>query len=92
MLPLHISESGADFALRWNSTDSSGNPRGLPRPTLDQDRAYAYASAAHQIENIAIGVSTTYAFNFVYYEEVGPAHLVTQGSHALRLYHVERTR
>ena len=29
---LFISESGTDFALRWNSTDRSGNPRGVPRP------------------------------------------------------------
>lgn len=70
-LPLHISESGSDFALRWNSTDATGNPRGLPRPSLAEDRAYAFANAAHQIENIVIGVATTYAFNYVYYEEGG---------------------
>eukprot|EP00035_Acanthoeca_spectabilis_P008506 m.155027 g.155027 ORF g.155027 m.155027 type:complete len:753 (+) comp14392_c0_seq4:43-2301(+) len=70
-LPLHVTESGTDFALRWNSTDSTGNPRGLPRPTLAEDRAYAFANAAHQIENVVIGVATSFAFNFMYYEEGG---------------------
>ena len=44
-MPLLISESGADFALRWNST-------GRPRPSLVQGRAYAWGDVAHQIENI----------------------------------------
>ena len=70
-MPLYITESGADFALRWNSTDATGNPRGRPRPARLQGRAYAYGVAAHQIENIAIGVDRTYAFNFLYYEEGG---------------------
>jgi hypothetical protein len=65
--PLFITESGADFAMRWNSTDSKGNPRGLPRPERDQGRAYAFANVAHQIENIAVGVDRTFAFNYLYH-------------------------
>ena len=54
-LPLMITESGADFALRWNSSGA--------RPSLDQGRAYAFDNTAHQIENIACGVDRTFMFS-----------------------------
>jgi hypothetical protein len=79
--PLYITESGADFALRWNSTDESGNPHGRPRPTLAQGRAYAFGNVAHQIENIASGVDRTYAFNYLYYAEGGQNYGLTGASH-----------
>jgi hypothetical protein len=79
--PLFISESGADFAFRWNSTDAMGNPHGLPRPSLEQGRAYAFSDVAHQIENIAIGVDRTFAFNYVYYAEGGLNYGLTGAEH-----------
>ena len=54
-LPLMITESGADFSLRWNSSGA--------RPSLDQGRAYAFDNTAHQIENIACGVDRTFMFS-----------------------------
>ena len=50
-----ITESGADFALRWNSSGA--------RPSLDQGRAYAFDNTAHQIENIACGGDRTFMFS-----------------------------
>jgi hypothetical protein len=79
--PLYITESGADFALRWNSTDAKGNPHGLPRPSLAQGRAYAFGNIAHQIENIAVGVDRTFAFNYLYYAEGGLNYGLTGAAH-----------
>ena len=67
--------------IRWHGRSScSGDPRGLPRPSLNADRAYAYANVAHQIENLAIGVATTFAFNYPYYEESGQNYGLTAGA------------
>jgi len=80
-MPLMITESGADFALRWNSTSGS-DPRGMPRPaTVEAGAAYAYGVATHQIENIAIGLDRTYAFQFFYYEEGGLNYGMTGKDH-----------
>lgn len=79
--PLFITESGADFAFRWNSTSATGNPRGSLRPSLEQGRAYAFSDVAHQIENIAVGVDRTFAFNYLFYAEGGLNYGLTGGSH-----------